>query len=233
MYFVRIPIRHDAAGQVAQEQLIADLYEAGTCGITETPAYLEAYFEDQSAAESFGAAQPAVQHDWEAEMRAQWLPIEVGERFFVVPPWSDAPTPAGRFRLVINPADQCGTGQHPCTQKCLAAMERAIRPGDAVLDVGSGSGILSIAAKMLGAGRVIAFDVDAEVARTAPLLAEHGVPLFIGTVDAVAPGSFDVLVANISEEVLGAMRPALDKVARVRILSGFQDAAGEWTCVVD
>jgi ribosomal protein L11 methyltransferase len=102
-------------------------------------------------------------------------------------------------------------------------MERSIRPGDSVLDVGSGSGILSIAAKLLGAGLVVACDLDEEAAKP--------VPFFVGSIDAVRSGSFDLVVANINEEVIGEMKPEFERVARKRILSGFQDEAGEWTCV--
>jgi ribosomal protein L11 methyltransferase len=103
-------------------------------------------------------------------------------------------------------------------------MERLVHPGDSVLDVGSGSGILSIAARLLGASRVVACDVDPEAARP--------VPFFQGSVDAVRSGSFDVVVANINEDVIGEMLADFERVARVRILSGFENDAGEWTCVV-
>src|SRR5216684_2122356 len=144
--------------------LLADLYEAGTTGIIEHAGELEAFFDDESVAAQFGEPHRAANVDWVARTEEAWPPLLVGEKFFLVAPWRTEPTPAGRFRLVINPGLQCGTGQHPCTQKCLEAMERVIRPGDAVLDVGSGSGILSIAAKMLGAGQVIACDVDPDAA---------------------------------------------------------------------
>jgi ribosomal protein L11 methyltransferase len=219
MFTVRI-----AAAPEAQDALVADLWEAGTLGIHEGPGFLEAWFEDRAAAARFGEPHPAPQVDWVAKVQAAWSALEVGEKFFVAPPWNTDPTPPGRFRLEINPGLQCGTGQHPCTQLCLAAMERHVRPGDRVLDVGSGSGILSIAARMLGAAVVIACDIDAAAARP--------VPFFQGSVDAVRSASFDVVVANISEDVIGVMLPDLERVAPVRILSGFQDSAGEWTCVV-
>jgi ribosomal protein L11 methyltransferase len=205
--------------------LIADLYEAGTLGIIEHDGYAEAFFDDRETAAKFGEPIEAPEVDWVQQTKDAWPPLLVGERFFLVAPWRTEPTPEGRFRLEINPGQQCGTGQHPCTQKCLAAMERIVKPGDSVLDVGSGSGILSIAAKLLGAGRVIACDID-------PDAATSEVPFFVGSVDAVRENSFDVVVANINEEVIGKMRPDFERVARRRILSGFQDDDGEWTCLV-
>jgi ribosomal protein L11 methyltransferase len=208
----------------AAPELLADLYEAGTAGIIEHDGWLEAFFEDSAVAARFGNPVPAENRDWVQETYDAWPPLLVGEKFIIVPPWCDEPAPPGRFRLEINPGLQCGTGQHPCTRLCLEAMEQIVLPGDSVLDVGTGSGILSIAARLLGAGRVVACDIDPEAAQKAPF--------FVGSVDAVRSGSFDVVVANISEEVVGAMRPDLERVARKRILSGFQDEKGEWTCVV-
>jgi ribosomal protein L11 methyltransferase len=217
---VRIPIEPEAF-----DTLIAALYDAGTAGIVEGSGWVQAFFEDAADAEPFGKPYETEDVDWVAATQDAWPPLSVGARFFVVAPWRTEATPPGRFRLEINPGMQCGTGQHPCTQLCLAAMERLIRPGDSVLDVGSGSGILSQAAKLLGAGRVIACDVDAGAAAASP------VPFFIGSVDAVRSGAFDVVVANINEDVIGRLRPEFERVARTRILSGFQDERGAWTCV--
>jgi ribosomal protein L11 methylase PrmA len=97
-----------------------------------------------------------------------------------------------------------------------------------VLDVGSGSGILSHAARLLGAGRVVSCDIDPDAAGPACFFA----PFFIGSIDAVRSGTFDLVVANINEDVMGSMRADFERVARTRILSGFQDDDGEWTCVV-
>lgn len=220
MYYLRLdvePERHDT--------LIAELWEAGTLGVVEGDGFIEAFFADAETAGRFGTPILTAERDWVQETEDAWPPIPVGEKFFVVAPWRTEPTPPGRFRLEINPGMQCGTGQHPCTRLCLEAMERVIRPGDRVLDVGTGSGILSIAAKMLGAGTVVACDIDPEAAREAAF--------FVGSVDAVATGAFDVVVANISEIVMGELKAEFERVAPRRILSGFQDDAGEWTCVVE
>jgi ribosomal protein L11 methylase PrmA len=205
--------------------LLADLYEAGTLGVIEHDGWLEAFFENRESAAQFGDPFECPDIDWVQHTHDAWPPLLVGERFFVVAPWRDDPTPPGRLRLELNPGQQCGTGQHPCTQLCLEAMERIVKPGDSVLDVGSGSGILSIAANLLGAGRTVACDIDQDASRP--------VPFFVGSVDAVRSNSFDVVVANINESVIEDLREEFKRVARRQILSGFQDESGAWTCISD
>jgi ribosomal protein L11 methyltransferase len=142
-----------------------------------------------------------------------------------VPQWRDDPTPDGRFRIEVNPGMAFGTGAHESTQLCLEALERELRPGTEVLDVGSGSGILSTAAALLGARRVIACDVDpvaVEVARQPRS--------FIGSADAVRPASVDLVVANINPEAIIRLAPELARCMRtqgVAIVSGFESAESD------
>jgi ribosomal protein L11 methyltransferase len=210
---------------LVDEDRLTELYDADPAGIVEHDGWYEAFFADRETAERFGEPIVCPETDWVQHTYDAWPPLLVGEKFFVVAPWRGDPTPPGRFRLELNPGQQCGTGQHPCTQLCLEAMERIVQPGDSVLDVGSGSGILSIAARLLGASRVVACDIDAEAATF--------VPFFVGSIDAVRSDSFDVVVANINESVIEDLHPEFARVARRRILSGFRDDAGAWTCVVE
>ena len=138
-------------------------------GITEEENGLRAFFADDPEAESllqrFAGFSPELREekptDWEQVTRDAWPPLCVGERFYLVAPWDDAaPTPPGRLRLKIYPGMACGTGRHPATQLCLQAIERYVQPGACVLDVGSGSGILSDASRLVGAGSVVGCDID-------------------------------------------------------------------------
>jgi len=204
---------------------LVELYDAEPAGIVEHDGWLEAFFEDRAVAERFGEPVDVPDTDWVQHTYDAWPPLLVGQKFFVVAPWRTDPTPEGRLRLELDPGMQCGTGQHPCTRLCLEALEMVVQPGHSVLDVGSGSGILSLAAKLLGAGRVIACDIDPEAAKP--------VPFFVGSADAVRSDSFDVVVANISESVIDELRPELLRVARCRIVSGFRDEDGDWACYIE
>ncbi len=216
-----------------EEFLIADLQECGTTGITEENGALRAFFEDdhepRALLERFSACAPELRHeppiDWEQATRESWPPLSIGERFYLAAPWDrDSPTPPGRLRLEVYPGMACGTGRHPATQLCLQAIERYVKPGARVLDVGSGSGILSAAALLMGASTVIGCDIDADNVRIAR---ERGnSPMFIGSADAVRSGSADVVVANIDTATIERITGELERVRKresTLILSGFPE----------
>jgi ribosomal protein L11 methyltransferase len=212
-----------------RDLLIADLWEQGSAGIVELDdVRLRAFFDDHSIRDALLARYPGAawrfeeQRDWVEAAREKLPPMLVGNRFFLVPEWRDDPTPPGRLRIVVNPGMAFGTGFHETTQLCIEAMERCVRPGMALLDVGTGSGILAQAGQLLGAAPVFGCDTDAlaiEVARRNLRSA------FVGSVDAVRSGIAGVVVANISPEAILELAPDLFRVlkpAGTALLSGFE-----------
>ena len=217
----------------ARDLLIADLWEAGSVGIVELDeARVRAFFEDEAGRDTlvarFAEYRPAPrqeeERDWVAYSRENWPPILAGAHFFLVPEWRDDPAPPGRFRIPVNPGMAFGTGVHETTQLCIEALERHVRPGLTVLDVGTGSGILAQVAQLLGAGRVAACDNDPVAVEVAAGRVRRPL-LFAGSADAVAARTADILVANISPEAVAALAPDFRRALRpggLAILSGFE-----------
>jgi ribosomal protein L11 methyltransferase len=104
---------------------------------------------------------PLADHDWAYSWQKYYKPMSIGERLYVVPEWErSSPVPQGRSPLYLNPGLTFGTGSHASTQLCLEGVEAHTIPGRPVLDLGCGSGILSIAALCLGASTAVAVDID-------------------------------------------------------------------------
>ena len=208
-----------------RDLLIADLYELGSEGIVELDdSRVRAFFADEAAWPELAGRFPRAtrreeeDRDWVQSARDLLQPMEVGARFFLVPVWRDDPAPAGRFRITINPGMAFGTGVHETTQLAIEALERHVTPGMSMLDVGTGSGILAQAARLLGAGRVYGCDID-------PLAVEISGGGFVGSVDAVRTGSMDLVVANISPETIVSLAADLLRVLKpnsVLLASGFE-----------
>ena len=101
------------------------------------------------------------ENDWAYSWQKYYKPLSIGQRLYVVPEWEkDKPLPEGRCPLYLNPGLTFGTGSHASTQLCLEGVEEHTVPGKSVIDLGCGSGILSIAALSLGASRAVAVDID-------------------------------------------------------------------------
>jgi ribosomal protein L11 methyltransferase len=238
------------------DDLSAELWAAGTAGVEEIElcdrVLLIAAFEqrDDSLLRFFQAqwqAEPEV--DWIGQTHRAWPPRAIGNRLFLAPPWSADPTPPGRIRMIHNPGLASGTGEHPCTQLALAALENCTQPGSVVADIGTGSGVLSIAALRLGAARAISVDTDEaalHVARENFSLNALAPRLVTGSADCLADQVADMTVANISGTVLFSLLNDLLRITRrVLILTGFPEselrafqfrdastsAMGDWRCI--
>lgn len=108
------------------------------------------------------------EEDWATSWQKYYQPIPVGKRIYIVPDWMRGQSvPEGRAPLYLNPGLTFGTGSHPTTQLCLELLEEVLRPGDRVLDLGCGSGILAIAALALGASQAVGVDIDPKAADVA------------------------------------------------------------------
>jgi ribosomal protein L11 methyltransferase len=150
--------------------------------------------------------------DWGEEWKKGLGPVSVG-RLFLRPSWIDAEPPPGAAEVVLDPGMAFGTGTHPTTALCLGAVEAflARRPGADVLDVGTGSGLLAIAARKLGAGRVAANDNDPVAVGVAAENAARNSAAIELTLDAPSDiaGTFGLVVANILANVLVELAPDL------------------------
>ena len=193
-----------------------------------------AYFDDaahaaearDALAEAFPSARQQLaeelQQDWSNAWKAHIKSVQVG-RLWVGPPWDVPNAPADRVRLVIEPKMAFGTGDHPTTSLCLGAVDAYMKdhPGASVLDVGTGTGVLAIAAKKLGAGRVVGTDndpVSVELAReNSELNATPDVEVSGKSLEAVA-GPFDLVVANILANTLIELAPLIVERVKDRLL---------------
>ena len=216
-----------------------------------------AYFEDEGNADRLSSelhryreeldalgieAQPCVRRmthldgrAWQTEWRQHFPVLRVTDRITVCPPWLDADARPGGIVLTITPGMAFGTGLHETTRLCLAFVEEFVRAGDAVLDVGAGTAILSLAAAGLGAGRVVAAEIDEDAMKNArENIARNGmesrITLVRGTVADLPTDAFDLILGNIRCDVLLSMLPEL--TARLAqggriVFSGILESEGE------
>ena len=169
--------------------------------------------------------------DWINNWKKYFKPIPVGERLLVRPIWEDEYDAGGRAVLHLEPGLAFGTGTHETTRLCMELLEKYVKPGDEMLDMGCGSGILSVAGLLLGAGRAVGVDIDPLAVKTAVANAEvNGVAdRFTGICGNLAEkvsGTFDIVAANIVADVVILLTrdaPRFMKPDTVYILSGIID----------
>jgi ribosomal protein L11 methyltransferase len=149
------------------------------------------------------------EEEWATAWKKYYNPVKISEKFTIVPTWEEyTPVHSDELLIELDPGMAFGTGTHPTTVMCIQALERTVKSGDIVVDVGTGSGVLSIAAALLGAAEVKALDLDEIAVTTARVNVELNKVSNIVTVsqnnllDGVEPDSADVVVANILAEVI-------------------------------
>jgi ribosomal protein L11 methyltransferase len=172
--------------------------------------------------------------DWTQEWKKSYTSFPIGGDFFVIPSWESHVCPDDRLPIRIDPGQAFGTGTHETTQLTMEALARWVEPGHLVLDVGTGSGILAIAARLLGAKEVFACDIDmvaVQVARAnIERNAETNISIFCGTLDAVRSASVRLLLANLTADVITDLFPEFNRVLQrsgMAILSGILLDQGE------
>lgn len=158
--------------------------------------------------------------DWENNWKQYYQPLKIGSRILVVPEWLHPENPEHRVEVLLDPGMIFGTGAHASTQMCMEELERAIQGGEEVLDLGSGSGILSITALLLGAQHATGVDIDPkaeDIARQNAAINQLGPDRFTAlTGDVIGDTammeklkkSYDIVLANIVADVIIPLAPA-------------------------
>ena len=197
-------------------------------------------FRAQNPDTDLGSLEVSLQNlqeeDWEESWKQYYQPIPIGEKLLIVPQWLSPENPEHRIPVVLDPGMIFGTGAHASTQMCLRALEQTIHGGERVIDLGSGSGILSIAALLLGAQEATGVDIDPkaeDIARENAALNGLTAPKFravtgnvIGDkamMESLSEGGYDVVLANIVADViipLSAVVPHFLRPDGVFICSG-------------
>lgn len=183
------------------------------------------------------------EEDWANNWKQYFKPLSIGEKILVLPEWEKLDAPTDRTVFVINPGMSFGTGSHHTTKLCLEHLEKYIKPGMEVLDLGCGSGILSAVALLLGAKSATAVDIDPNAANIAREnarkngISEENYRVFAGNVltdeklvKKIADRQYDLVLANIVADVIIALAPKVPPLLKedgVYITSGIITERGD------
>ena len=231
-----------AHAELASERL----WSAGATAVEEQPAAggeiaLMAGFPTADAVVAAAASIPGAQvveiddDSWRDAWRLHAEPVDAGRKMRVVPSWRETTLNRGRIPIAIDPGHCFGSGSHPTTRMLLGLLERFVvgTAGTSVLDVGTGSGILAVAAARLGAARVVAIDIEPDsVPVTTANAAANGVAdqVTVSTIPLAAVAErFDVVVANLSAGTIAELAEGLRAATKedgVLLLSGL--LPGQW-----
>jgi ribosomal protein L11 methyltransferase len=275
----RYPYVHVDVPAESADEVAAELWDLGVEGVETRDAAtlsgptdagsvtLVAYVSEEARAEAIAAelgerfparVEIVVGDEWRDRWREYFKPLRVGARLVVRPSWEEVVPWDGEIVLTIDPGRAFGSGIHETTKLVLREIDRRVRGGERVLDVGAGSGILSIAAALLGASEVRAVDNDADTVSVVDENAKANGVSEIVVADATpidrVDGAYDLVLANIEARVLielaapicarvaaggtlvlsGVLRPQLDEVVDAYAAFDHQltGADGEWVAVI-
>ena len=192
-------------------------------------ARLEKLLESLRQKEDFGSLtlhqNALAETNWEESWKDNYPPQEVGQKLVVLPYWLSDSDTLGRLPVILDPGLTFGTGAHPSTQMVMEAMEQLVTPNASCLDLGSGSGILSIAALRLGADRAIGVDIDPkaeDIARENAAYNGFAAPQFTALtgnvtadrrlMDTLRQEQYDLVLVNIVADVIIGLSPVLPKL---------------------
>ncbi len=180
-----------------------------------------------------------VDEDWRNNWKKYFNPTPVGKKLLIRPTWRDDYDPEGRVVLNIDPGLAFGTGSHETTRLCLETIEKYLKAGDTVLDVGCGSGILAISSLLLGASTAVGVDIDEVAVRTAVENAElnkvsERFTAIHGDLTEKVSGKYNLVVANIVADAIISLSKGVKEFMdpdSVYIMSGIIDTRGDEVAV--
>ena len=192
--------------QKDREHAIIHIYIEPTENPNEAVDFLKARLDAEKIVYSLDTENIS-EDDWANNWKQYFKPTEIGERLLILPEWESAPE-TERAILKLDPGAAFGTGTHATTKLCLQVLDKVVQGGETVLDIGCGSGILSIASLLLGAKSAVGVDIDSLAVKTAKQNAEKNdyyEPQFTavqGNLAEEISGKYDICVANIVADVI-------------------------------
>jgi ribosomal protein L11 methyltransferase len=197
---------------------------------TDVPAVLGGVADALGEPLPLHAIETVPDADWVRQTQAQYAPIEVAERLWIVPSWCDPVDPEA-INISLDPGLAFGTGSHATTRLCLRWLAANLNPGEAILDYGCGSGILAIAAARLGAKNIAGIDVDPQAIMASRANAERNyVAARFGLPEQLSTFVADIVIANILANPLRMLAPLLAAHVRVGgsiVLSGILETQAD------
>ncbi len=190
-----------------QQNLVSALFDEGV-DVAKVMADLERLTKLPSL---YYTTEVIQEQDWVRATQSQFDPIKITDDLWIVPTWHSAPN-ANAINIVLDPGLAFGTGSHPTTHLCLAWLSQTVKTDQTVLDYGCGSGILAIAAKKLGASKVVGTDIDTQAIQASLYNAEqNAVQASFYHANDYQTDQYDIVVANILSSALSVLAPALAK----------------------